>query len=71
MNRMHRSTTYPTPCADMLAGRPVVDLAKWRAVRLTERALAGDVDATIEWLEKYDQPSEARKRGTRRRRRAR
>jgi hypothetical protein len=34
-----------------LAAQPVVDLAAWRAVRLTERALAGDLTAAIAWLD--------------------
>jgi hypothetical protein len=48
---------YPTPLADMLARAPgVVDFATWCNVRLTERAMAGDVDACISWLRKFGGP---------------
>jgi hypothetical protein len=47
----------PTPIADMLARRPgPVDLDMWKRVRLTERAMGGDVDACIEWLTRFGGP---------------
>jgi hypothetical protein len=46
-----RSTT--TPLADLLARSTVVDLDVWRGVRLAELALAGDVDAAMEWLGRF------------------
>jgi hypothetical protein len=44
----------PTPSADLLARQRFVDLDQVRAVRLCERAMAGDVEAAIEWLAQHD-----------------
>lgn len=47
----------PTPLADMLARAPgAVDFKIWRDVQLSERAMAGDVDAMIEWLTRFGGP---------------
>jgi hypothetical protein len=40
----------PTPVFDLLVKQGETDLAMLRRIRLTERALAGDVEAMIEWL---------------------
>jgi hypothetical protein len=48
---------YPTTLADMLAHAPgTVDFETWRRVRLTERAMAGDLDCIIEWLQRFGGP---------------
>jgi hypothetical protein len=51
--RTPQGVRLPTPCADRLARLPQVDLAVWRNVRLAERAMAGDLRAAVEWLERH------------------
>lgn len=54
---MTQPPDIPTPLADSLARAPgVVDLQIWRDVRLSERAMGGDVDACIKWLTRFGGP---------------